>query len=72
MLAVRDPTYRATPLGWCLHGSLNRQNPRGDYVAVAKLLLDAGAPIDDDVENREASDEVREVIDQAQRTGPAR
>jgi len=72
LLAVRDPTYRGTPLGWCLHGSVNRQNPRGDYVAVAKLLLDAGAPIDDEIENRDASDEVREVIDRAQRAGPAR
>ena len=69
LLEVRDPTYHGTPLGWCLHGSVNRRNPRGDYVAVARLLLDAGARVDDDVEGRDASDEVREVIDQAQRGG---
>jgi hypothetical protein len=65
LLEVLDPTYHASPLGWCLHGSVNRRNPRGDYVAVARLLLDAGARVDDDVEGRDASDEVRAVIDQA-------
>jgi ankyrin repeat protein len=68
LLEVRDPTYRASPLGWCLHGSLNRRNPRGDYVAVARLLLAAGARVDDDVDGRDASDEVREAIDQGGQT----
>ena len=68
LLAVRDATYQGPPLGWCLHGSVNRRNPRGDYVAVARLLLHAGARVDDDVEGRDASDEVREVIDQRGQT----
>jgi hypothetical protein len=70
LLEVRDPTYHASPLGWCMHGSVNRRNPRGDYVAVARLLLDAGARVDEDVHGRDASDEVRAVIDEAQRAGP--
>jgi hypothetical protein len=65
LLEVRDPRYRATPLGWCCHGSVNQRNPRGDYAAVARLLIDAGAPLDADVVEREASEEVEAVIDAA-------
>jgi ankyrin repeat protein len=68
LLTVRDPTYRATPLGWCCHGSVNRRNPRGDYGAVARLLIDAGAPLDPEVTERDMSDEVETVIFEAQRT----
>jgi ankyrin repeat protein len=42
-LEIRDTTYTAPPLGWACHGSLNCRNPRGDYVAVVKALLAAGA-----------------------------
>jgi ankyrin repeat protein len=38
-----EPTHHGTPLGWCCHGSVNCRNPQGDYPAVARLLLDAGA-----------------------------
>lgn len=43
LVNVRDATFGGTPLGWCRHGSENRCNPGGDYAAVARLLLDAGA-----------------------------
>jgi ankyrin repeat protein len=65
LLEVRDPTYRATPLGWCCHGSVYRRNPHGAYGAVARLLIEAGAPLDAEVVEREASDEVEAVIDDA-------
>jgi ankyrin repeat protein len=67
LLAVNDPTYHATPLGWCCHGSVNRRNPRGEYPSVARLLIDAGAPLNADVTEREASEEVEAVIDEALR-----
>jgi ankyrin repeat protein len=40
---TRDPTHDSTPLGWCFHGAQYRANPEGDYPAVARLLLEAGA-----------------------------
>ena len=58
LLERRDPTYHATPLGWCCHGSCH--GPRGDHARIAELLLDAGARLDADPE--EASDAVRAAI----------
>jgi ankyrin repeat protein len=42
LIAIRDPRYGATPLGWCCHGS-RYGNTSHDHAGVAKLLLDAGA-----------------------------
>jgi len=42
-LNVIEATYKSTPLGWCCHGSTNCRNPRGNYPAVARMLLKAGA-----------------------------
>jgi ankyrin repeat protein len=39
----RDPVHGGTPLGWCCHGARHCASPEGDYPAVARLLLDAGA-----------------------------
>ena len=39
----RDPTFQATPLGWCCHGAVHCGNPKADFPTVARLLLDAGA-----------------------------
>lgn len=39
----RDPVHDSMPLGWCCHGAVHCRNPRGDYPAVATLLLEAGA-----------------------------
>lgn len=39
----RDPHYDATPLGWCLHGAMHCDNSRTEHVAVARVLLEAGA-----------------------------
>lgn len=55
LVAVRDPAYGGTPLGWCCHGSLHCGNPSADHAAVARLLLEAGAPPPgDDVSASEA------------------
>ena len=43
LVEERDPTYGSTPLGWCFHGARHRRNPAGDYAAVARLLIAAGA-----------------------------
>jgi hypothetical protein len=61
LLTTRDPTHQGTPLGWCCHGSLFCRNPDGDYPGVARLLLEAGAPLD--ASPGDASDEVEEAIE---------
>ena len=43
LIAARDASYDATPLGWCCHGSLNSGKRSADYAKVARLLIDAGA-----------------------------
>jgi hypothetical protein len=43
LVMARDGEYRSTPLGWCCHGAQHCRNPSGDYPAVARLLLEAGA-----------------------------
>jgi ankyrin repeat protein len=42
LVAIRDPRYNATPLGWCCHGS-RFGNTSHDHAGVARLLLEAGA-----------------------------
>lgn len=60
LIERRDPHFGGTPFGWCCHGSLNCRNERGDYAAVARLLIDAGAVVDP--EKIAASDAVLKVI----------
>jgi ankyrin repeat protein len=43
LIEQRDPVHGSTPLGWCCHGARYCANPHGDYPAVARLLLEAGA-----------------------------
>ncbi len=45
LVSVTDPAYGSTPLGWCCHGSSVRRHPAGDYPAVARLLVAAGAVV---------------------------
>lgn len=45
-LNSRDATYDSPPLGWCTYATLNFRNPAGDYPAVLRALLDAGAQWD--------------------------
>ena len=60
LLTRRDGTHGGTPLGWCCHGSQNSRNSEGDYSAVARLLLEAGSPID--WKPGDASGELDDVI----------
>jgi ankyrin repeat protein len=60
LVEARDPTHGGTPLGWCLHGASNRGAAGGDYAAVARLLLEAGARPDPGWED--APEAVREVL----------
>lgn len=46
LISIRDAHYGATPLGWCCHGSLYG-NRTHDHPGVARLLLEAGAVLDD-------------------------
>lgn len=43
LIEQRDPVHGSTPFGWCCHGARHRRNPDGDYPAVARSLLEAGA-----------------------------
>lgn len=43
----RDATYGSSPLAWCAHGSQNCRRADEDYLAIAKLLLDAGSRRED-------------------------
>ncbi len=43
----------AAALGWAAHGSRNHRAPGRDYVAVAELLVAAGASIETDLEHAE-------------------
>jgi ankyrin repeat protein len=43
LVAARDPSYGATPLGWCCHGAQHCGRATADYPLVARLLLEAGA-----------------------------
>lgn len=42
--------YGGTTLGSCLHAACNEPVPGGDYAEVLTLLLDAGAPVPDDID----------------------
>jgi ankyrin repeat protein len=41
----RDPTHQSTPIGWAAFGSVHRRAAGGDYPAVARQLVAAGADI---------------------------
>ena len=61
IVSAEEAMYHSTPLGWCCHGSTNCRNPTGDYAAVAKRLLDAGAKPGPNLDN--ASAQVRAMIE---------
>lgn len=39
----KDGLHGGTPLDWCRHGAANCRNPEGDYPAVERQLIEAGA-----------------------------
>ncbi len=60
LMERKDAMHGSTPLGWCCHGARYARNPAGDYVAVARLLLEAGARPGPNLED--APQAVRAVI----------
>ena len=41
---AKDPNYHSTPLGWTMHGSINRKGSTPeDYVTIFESLIKAGA-----------------------------
>jgi ankyrin repeat protein len=67
LLEVNDLRFGTTPLHWCCHGSVNRGNPHGEYAAIARQLIAAGARVEPRMLEWEGSDEVMAVIDEALR-----
>jgi ankyrin repeat protein len=65
LIEHRDPTHHSTPLGWCCHGSTNCRNRDGDYPAVARMLLEAGAESGPNL--GDATAHVRNVIESLKR-----
>jgi ankyrin repeat protein len=66
-IEVVESEHGATPLGWALYGSRNSWHPgQGDYPAVTRALLAAGAQIHDHGKPLLATEEVLEVIRQHQ------
>jgi ankyrin repeat protein len=62
---VFETQHGGSPLGWALHGSLySWHRDEGDYPAVTRVLLDAGAGIPQADRPLEATDDVLEVIRQ--------
>jgi len=62
---VFETEHGGSPLGWVLHGSLyGWHRDKGDYPAVARALLAAGAAIPKSERPLEATEEVLEIIHQ--------
>jgi hypothetical protein len=46
-IGVRDAGYGATPLGWCLYGSMfGEKKTTGDFAGVARMLIEAGEVVE--------------------------
>jgi ankyrin repeat protein len=60
LIERRDTVHGSTPLGWCCHGARHAHNLAGDYPAVARRLLEAGAQPGPNLED--APEDVRAVI----------
>ncbi|MBC7897027.1 MAG: ankyrin repeat domain-containing protein [Cytophagaceae bacterium] len=59
LVTIEDSQFHATPLGWCMHGSLHA-NPNRDRARIARMLLEAGSNLD--LGDREASPEVEAIL----------
>lgn len=69
-LDVRDRQYRSLPLGWCHFAFVNQPAPGGDYLGLARALLEAGAtpPTDAELEDWQGGEELIGVIADFTRT----
>lgn len=59
-VSAHDRNYDSPPLGWVCYASLQQRGPHADFPGVARVLLEAGAPIEH--EDNQGSDDVMEVI----------
>jgi hypothetical protein len=62
LLDSRDSTYNGVPLGWCAHGSLHCGRTGARHDEVARLLIEAGAALPDELRDWPASEAVRKVL----------
>ncbi len=68
-LELEDADFHGTPLGWAIHGSKNGWHARtGNYPAVVKLLLNAGALLTEKMIG--GTDAVRDVLRSFPMQGP--
>jgi ankyrin repeat protein len=65
LLNVRESNWNGTPLSWCCHGSKNCGNPTADHARVARLLLDAGAEITEEMARWDCADPMKAVLQAA-------
>ena len=65
LLEVKDPMHHGTPLVWCAHGSVHRGNPHGEYAAIARALIAAGARVEPMYLEWDGTDEVLAVLEKA-------
>jgi ankyrin repeat protein len=63
-LDLRDRTHRSLPIGWCHYAFVNQPAPDGDYLGVARALLEGGAtpPTDAELEAYVGGDELIALI----------
>jgi ankyrin repeat protein len=60
-VSVRDREFHGQPLVWAADGLRTHGGKHGDYDGVARLLLDAGSPVDWQT-GEEPSEEIAEII----------
>jgi ankyrin repeat protein len=60
-VSVRDREFHAQPLVWAADGSRNRNGDGRDYATVARLLLDAGSPVEWQA-GEEPSEDILDII----------
>jgi ankyrin repeat protein len=65
LLEARDGMYNGTPLSWTSHGSSNCGDPHANHAGVARVLIEAGAPVPPEAADWEGSDAFQAVIDAA-------
>ncbi len=63
LLDSREDMYGGTPLSWCCHGSRNCGRAEANHAEVARLLLEAGATLNPDLDG--CDDEMQAVLDGA-------
>jgi len=62
-VAVRDREFNGPPLIWAAEGFRMGQKTEGDFAAVARLLLDAGSPVEWQAPQPEPAEGINEIVD---------